>query len=427
MVHVDALSRIIALVSSLPLERELEFRQLRDPVIKEIATSLQQVSNKKFELIEGLVFRKGPDKPLFYVPESMVPNLIRVYHDNCAHCGPEKTIKGISTTYWFPSVRKRVHNYIDNCVICLLANSASNSREGEMQITERASGPFQTIHMDHYGPIDLTEKKNRYIFLIIDSFSRYTWFFPVKTAATKEVLLHLKYLFNIFGNPKRIISDRGKAFASQEFETFCKDRDIGHVLVGVAAPWANGLIERVNRFMSSSLRKLTDELQEWDDCMETVQYVINNTYHTSLKATPAKILLGYELRNHPDIKLVDCLNGIAKTELNYDEVRLSSQEIASQVNDKIKNYNKVYYDKRHLTPSQYKEGDYVLIRNVTTPGTSAKLQAKYKGPYMIVKALSKNRYVVADIPGFNITQRPYNSILSPDRIKPWVKPPSKTD
>lgn len=63
MTHVDALSRIVYLVTSLPLERELEFRQLKDSIIKDIALDLKSPNNvksaEKFEIIDGLVFRKG--------------------------------------------------------------------------------------------------------------------------------------------------------------------------------------------------------------------------------------------------------------------------------------------------------------------------------------------------------------------------------
>lgn len=83
----------------------------------------------------------------------------------------------------------------------------------------------------------------------------------------------------------------------------------------------------------------------------------------------------------------------------------------------------MYYNERHKKPSQYKDEDYVLIRDsIIKPGEDKKLKPNYEGPYMVTKALRKNRYVIQNIPGFNITAKPYNSILSPDRIKPWVKP-----
>lgn len=91
--------------------------------------------------------------------------------------------------------------------------------------------------------------------------------------------------------------------------------------------------------------------------------------------------------------------------------------------DKIRRYNKIYYDKKHLKPTQYSIGDYVLIRdNVQKPGLGRKLKAVYKSPYVVTNVLNKNRYVIKDIPGFNITSRPYDSVLSPDRLKPWIKP-----
>lgn len=51
MTHVDALSRIIGYVNSMPLERELEHRQLQDGKLKEIAENLEYADYDKFELI----------------------------------------------------------------------------------------------------------------------------------------------------------------------------------------------------------------------------------------------------------------------------------------------------------------------------------------------------------------------------------------
>jgi len=54
------------------------------------------------------------------------------------------------------------------------------------------------------------------------------------------------------------------------------------------------------------------------------------------------------------------------------------------------------------------------------PGENAKLKPKFHRPYRITKALGNSHYVIQDIPGFNYTQTPLDTILSSDRIKPWM-------
>jgi len=103
--------------------------------------------------------------------------------------------------------------------------------------------------------------------------------------------------------------------------------------------------------------------------------------------------------------------------------RDKAREIADSATDLVRRYNKEYRDTHSRKPTLYQEGEYVLIRDVRTkPGESAKIKAKYKGPYMIHRSLGNNRYVIRDISGFNISTKPYNSILSSDKLKYWVKP-----
>ncbi|KMQ88500.1 hypothetical protein RF55_12002 [Lasius niger] len=169
MVHVDALSRIVAHIETMPLEKELEYKQLQDQKLKSISEDLEFSDNDKFALINGLVYKKGPDKPRFSVPEAMVNNIVRIYHDNIAHCGVEKTIQGINANYWFPSIRKRVVDHIDNCITCLLNNVSSNTREGELQETDSPSAPLQILHTDHYGPMVTSANGFKHVLVVISS------------------------------------------------------------------------------------------------------------------------------------------------------------------------------------------------------------------------------------------------------------------
>lgn len=203
MVHVDALSRQVCYLEILPVERELEFRQLQDHRLKEIATELEYGDHDKFELIDDLVYRKGQDRSRFAVPESMINNIIRIYHDDMAHGRLEKTFQGIHGIYWFPPMWKRIRNYIDNCITCLMANASTNRFEGESQIDSPPKVPFEIIHVDHFGPLQETENGCKFVCVIIDTFTRFTWLFPTKTTNTREVCDHLKYLFNVFeANPR---------------------------------------------------------------------------------------------------------------------------------------------------------------------------------------------------------------------------------
>ncbi|KYN10427.1 hypothetical protein ALC57_17444 [Trachymyrmex cornetzi] len=137
-----------------------------------------------------------------------------------------------------------------------------------------------------------------------------------------------------------------------------------------------------------------------------------------------RIFFGQSLKNnHADSKLVDYFTDLLKDGSQCDTNREVARQLAIDTTNKIKQYNKIYYDRVHKTPSKYAVGDYVMIRDTSVkPGEDRKFKVPYKGPYLVDKVLNKNRYVIKDIPGFNITQRPYNSILSPDKLKLWVKP-----
>lgn len=86
---------------------------------------------------------------------------------------------------------------------------------------------------------------------------------------------------------------------------------------------------------------------------------------------------------------------------------------AQIVNRTLQEYNKQQYDKRHKKCTLYKSGDLVMIKVLQhKPGTNKKLAPKFKGPYQVKAVLNKNRYVIIDIPVYNLTQKPLNTIIS---------------
>jgi len=299
MAYVDALNRQVSyfILEILPLERELEFRQLQDARLKQIASELEYgTESNEFRLIDGLVYKKSVDRDRFVIPDSMINNLIRIYHDDMAHCGLEKIFEGLNRSYWFPAMRKKIRDYIDNCIICLYANSSTNRFEGESQIDNTPPVmPFEIIHINHFGPLQETKNGFKYILVsLVDAFTRYTWLFATKTTSSREICRNLKFLFNIFSTPSTIISDSGTSFTSSEFTDFLKNLNIKLIKVDVASPRANGMIERINQYLKSSLSKVIESPSYWEQILADIQYVINNTHHTAIKTTLSKLLLGYD-------------------------------------------------------------------------------------------------------------------------------------
>jgi len=325
MQHVDALSRSVGYVYEMPLEKELEFRQVADPVIRQISTELELRESDRFKLIDGLVYKKVDDNYKFYVPESMVPAVLRAHHDGLAHVGVEKTLRGISQNYWFPAMRKKIFEYISNCFTCVMSNEATNKKERETSLYPPPKGPMEILHVDHFGPLSETSNRYRHILVVVDAFTRFTWLAATKSTTTAEVIRHLETIFYTFGKPSQIVSDRGTAYTSKEFSEFVKVHSIEHRLVAVAAPWANGMVERVNRFLKNTMIKLLTSPSEWKAKLGIMQYVVNNTYHSSIKTTPAKLMLGIDRRCHEDalfVRFTESLQGVdTDLELTRNQAR----------------------------------------------------------------------------------------------------------
>ena len=58
-------------------------------------------------------------------------------------------------------------------------------------------------------------KVYKHIFAVID--------LRTKTTSAKGVIIRLQMQSSIFGNPFQIVSDRGSAFTSDDFRTYCEE------------------------------------------------------------------------------------------------------------------------------------------------------------------------------------------------------------
>jgi len=421
MQHVDAFSRChaILVLESNTFEQTLAVRQTTDDEIVHIKNELLTSDNKFYELRNGLVYRKENKHIRFYVPKSMENNVIRTCHDDLAHVGLPKVIENISRVYWFPDMRNKVRHYIDNCLKCIEFSKPSGRKEGFLFSIPKGDKPFVTLHIDHLGPLEKTSYKNKFIFVVIDAFSKFVRLYPCRTTKSDEVIKHLHNYFQTYSKPCQIISDRGTSFTATNFKEFLKNESVKLTLVASGTPRANGQVEIVNKSLVPMLAKLTELTSRWDRVLPKVEFAINNTIHSSTGQSPSMLLFGVHQVGEINDEIRRVLENVVTD--NPREMEVLRAKAAERI-IRSQESNKKQYNSKRKEPTIYRENDYVMIKNVdVTVGQNKKLIPKFRGPYVVKKILDQDRYIVSDIEGFQLTQRPYEGIVGPDRMKRWIR------
>lgn len=311
-------------------------------------------------------------------------------------------------------MRKYVKRFIDCCLPCAYNKVPSGKKSGLLNIIEKIATPMDTLHIDHLGPFVMSSKRNSYLIVAVDGYTKFVFMKPVRNAKIGPVINFMTEIFNIFGSSRRIICDRGSCFTSKEFTKFCDDLNIKRILNATATPRANGQVERYNRTILSSIATMTENELKWDCCISSICFGLNSTVNKSTGKTPYELVMGYVPRSLNDSYISNelCNNDI-KT--NVVQNRQSATE-----NIKIQQkLQKKYYDSKRVKSKKFEINDLVVVKKLITSndGKSKKLLPKYSGPYIIVKILDFDRYLIEDLPGSKRSQKKYSGIVPSDKIK----------
>lgn len=159
--------------------------------------------------------------------------------------------------------------------------------------------PFHTIHIDHVGPFETSKKKNKYLLVIVDTFTKFTIIESVRDTKAKQAVKVLLNGIHLFGAPSRIVSDRGTAFTARSFQMFRSTYGIRHTLNAVTKPRANGQCKRYIRTIVAPLATTAAgwESEKWDEVVKQIQSVMNTTHNKGIGTTPSEALMGYNAKH----------------------------------------------------------------------------------------------------------------------------------
>jgi transposase InsO family protein len=155
--------------------------------------------------------------------------------------------------------------------------------------------------MDIFGPVAYVSiGGNKYNFVIVDDYTRYTWVFFMKDKSKvheifKKFATRAQNEFDV--KIKRVRSDNGTEFKNTNIEEYLDGEGIGHELSVPYTPQQNGIVERKNRTLIEAAGTTLDEYKTsdsfWAKAINTACHAINRLYlHKLLHKTAYEFLTG---------------------------------------------------------------------------------------------------------------------------------------
>lgn len=362
---------------------------------------------------DGLLYKKSkPQYPeltgtpwLQVVPKENRAKIIKDHHDppQCGHLGIFKTVSRITEHFYWPKLRADVTTYVRKCVTCLETKPEQKRPAGLMLSSQpTAQRPWQLVSLDLVGPLPRSSSGYVYILSVMDCFSKYALFYPLRTATATNIIKILEdQVILVYGAPQTVIMDNGPQFKSASFKSLLDSYSIHIKYTPVYHPQANP-VERVHRVIKTMLSAyVKDNHRLWDKYLPKVAAAFRSSRSDVTKLTPNFVNFGREVRfvgNVSDLSVTPpvCAND------NPDVVSNALSKVFRDVRKRLTDaYNRARhrYDLRRRD-ERFRLKQIVWKRNYFLSDASknftSKLAPKFSGPYTITRILSPWTYELSD-------------------------------
>lgn len=204
---------------------------------------------------EGFLFHQAKDMVSRVVPEpSKRDDLIIRAHEDLGHFGERRVHFMLRAQHWWFGMRKHIREVLARCSICDRVRSSFTAPSPSLQSLP-IMGLGYRWGVDYAGPLPMTKRKNRYVFVMIEHFSKWVEIVPVPDKSSEiSAAVFLDRVLAHFGAPAEVVSDQGKEFLG-EFDALCERSLIDHRQTSRNHPEANGLAERMVQTTKRALKK----------------------------------------------------------------------------------------------------------------------------------------------------------------------------
>lgn len=210
--------------------------------------------------------------------------IIAVHNDLIGHKGVFVTLQRLLRNGRSWVSRKQmlddVDSFIRGCPACQKMKKRRN--RGIIDRHTIAGSPFAELSIDMLKLPRPDARGNKYVVVIVDSFSRWTSLTACANKSAFDAARALIQFIGNFGTPLRIRSDGGGEFVNGIVAGVTRMMGVSPVIVQPYTPTANGIVERANRAILEQAREMCfckrlheHSHHQWSDLLPLIQRTIN--------------------------------------------------------------------------------------------------------------------------------------------------------
>lgn len=221
------------------------------------------------------------------IPSNVKDQVMKELH--ASHLGTTR-MKEISRSYfWWPGMDKEIEDITNNCMVCL--QNRKNPEKVKLSVWPQPPTVWHRLHADFLGPL-----YNKMYLVIVDAYSKWPEAVVMSNITAQKTIQFFKSIFIRYGYPLHLVTDNGPTWTSSEFKNFCKLVGIKQSFTPTYYPATNGLAERFVESFKTHVTKIVQSGNSVEYACNLFLFDYRNSIHKSTGQSPAKLMLGRELR-----------------------------------------------------------------------------------------------------------------------------------
>ena len=308
--------------------------------------------------------------------------------------------------------------YIRSCPICAINKGETHPIRADLK-----SLPITDVfHRWIFDSVSmcLSTRQNKYMLVLVDSFSNFPEAFPMKNDTAAEVArIIFEQIICRYGTCVELCSDRATNYMGNVMKELTKLLGISHEF-SAAYRHQSILAERYVQTILQSIRCSIKNQNEWEDVLPAVLMAYRGSINATTQQSPYSLVFGRPMRFPIETEVPQ--DSRYKTPTAHYVTDLAERlkilhSVAKENTIRAKEESKRQYDKKATKVPAFYKGQQVWLQQKYIPvGQVAKLYQRFKGPYYITSLEGERTVWLRE----SETDKKLKSPVNIERLKPYV-------